>query len=315
MADAPILAADGLVKRFGATTAVDGVSFTVARGETLAIVGESGSGKSTVARMLVRLLVPDEGTVAIDGAVVAKRSRRGVRALRRRVQLVFQDSFGALDPRMRIARIVAEPLEIAGQRGIDSRVRELVEMVGFGAELLGRYPHELSGGQRQRIGIARALALEPDVVVLDEPVTALDVSVQAQVLNLLADLQQQLGIAYVLIAHDLAVVRAVADRVAVMHRGRIVESGTADDVYGAAAHPYTQALLAASPVLDPERARARERVVLPAGRDEGVRELGCGFRDRCARAEARCESEIPALEDRGAGHLVACHFPTLAPLA
>ncbi len=311
MGDGPILEVDGLVKRFGTTRAVDGVSFVLARGETLAIVGESGSGKTTVARLLVRLLTPDAGTIRVDGRVVAERSRRDVRALRERVQLVFQDSFGALDPRMRVAQIVAEPLVIAGRRRVDARARELIGMVGLGPELLGRHPHELSGGQRQRVGIARALALEPDVVVLDEPVTALDVSVQAQVLNLLTDLQQRLGIAYVLIAHDLAVVRAVADRVAVMHRGCVVEAGVADDVYGAAAHPYTQALLSACPDPDPERERTRERILLPAARADAVRQHGCRFRDRCWRAEARCEQDDPRLEDRTVGHPVACHFPAV----
>jgi len=290
--------------------AVDGVTFGVAAGETLAIVGESGSGKSTVARLVVRLLTPTAGTITFAGDDVGRASRRDLRALRRRVQIVFQDPYSSLDPRMTARAIVAEPLRVAGRRDeIASRVPEVFELVGLGREHEGRFPHELSGGQRQRVGIARALVVEPELLVLDEPVSALDGSIQAQILNLLSALQSALGLAYVFIAHDLSVVRHLADRIAVMHLGRIVETGTTAQLFDAPAHPYTQALVSAAPVPDPVIERARQRIVLrgelPSAQDPPS---GCRFRTRCWKAIDRCAEEDPALVDRGQGHPVACHF-------
>jgi peptide/nickel transport system ATP-binding protein/oligopeptide transport system ATP-binding protein len=297
-----LLTVDRVVKHFrgrggGVVRAVDDVSFTVASGETFALVGESGSGKSTIARLVLRLLRPDSGRLSFSG---------------RRVQMVFQDPYASLDPRMTARAIVAEPLVIARRRrDVATRVPELFALVGLGAEHMDRYPHELSGGQRQRVGIARALALEPDLVVLDEPVSALDVSIQAQILNLLADLQARLGLAYLFIAHDLSVVRHVADRVAVMHLGEIVEAAPADALFREPAHPYTQALLSAVPEPDPAGERERQRLVLrgevPSAEDPPS---GCRFRTRCWRAQERCEAEHPALTVHdGVDHPVACHFP------
>jgi oligopeptide/dipeptide ABC transporter ATP-binding protein len=299
-----LLAVDGVVKHFrgrngGVVRAVDGVSFTVTPGETFALVGESGSGKSTIARLILRLVRPDSGRITFTGS---------------RVQMVFQDPYASLDPRMSARAIVAEPLVIARRRrDATTRVPELFALVGLGTEHMDRYPHELSGGQRQRVGIARALALEPDLVVLDEPVSALDVSIQAQILNLLADLQARLGLAYLFIAHDLSVVRHVADRVAVMHLGEIVEAAPADALFREPAHPYTQALLSAVPEPDPAGERERQRLVLrgevPSAEDPPS---GCRFRTRCWRAQERCEAEHPALTAHdGVNHPVACHFPEM----
>jgi peptide/nickel transport system ATP-binding protein/oligopeptide transport system ATP-binding protein len=316
----PLLEADALVKRFpargGAITAVDGVSFSVDRGETLGLVGESGSGKSTVARLAVRLLEPTSGAIRIDGDDIAHLSRRALRAMRRRVQIVFQDPYSSLDPRMTARAIVAESLRIAGRaREIKARVPEVFARVGLGPEHEGRYPHELSGGQRQRIGIARALIVEPELLVLDEPVTALDGSIQAQILNLLALLQQELGLAYLFIAHDLAVVRHLADRVAVMHLGRIVENAPTEELFAAPAHPYTQALLSASPVPDPVAESTRQRIVLRGEvPDAAAPPSGCHFRTRCWRAADECAADPgPELVERGQGHPVACLFPDLPP--
>jgi peptide/nickel transport system ATP-binding protein/oligopeptide transport system ATP-binding protein len=305
-----------LVKHFPArggkiVHAVDGVSFTVGAGETLGIVGESGSGKSTVARLLLRLLAPTAGAIRFAGDDLAHSSRRELRAIRRRMQIVFQDPYSSLDPRMTARAIVAEPLRIAGRRGeIANRVAEVFELVGLGREQERRFPHELSGGQRQRVGIARALVVNPELLVLDEPVSALDGSIQAQILNLLVELQGRLGLAYVFIAHDLSVVRHLADRIAVMHLGRIVETGTAAELFDAPAHPYTQALLSASPEPDPVIERARQRIVLrgelPSAQDPPS---GCRFRTRCWKAEAVCATEEPALTERGQQHPVACVFP------
>ncbi len=244
--------------------AVDGVSFSVERGETLGLVGESGSGKSTLARTVLQLLKPDSGSVRFEGQEIAGFSRRQMRPLRRQMQMIFQDPYASLNPRKRVGQIVAEPLRLQGEAGggeLRRRVQELLERVGLSPEHYDRFPHEFSGGQRQRIGIARAIALRPKLIVADEPVSALDVSIRAQIVNLLADLQDELGLAYVFVAHDIGIVRHVSDRIAVMHDGKIVEQGPADQVCERPADPYTRTLLAAVPVADPREARARRRAL------------------------------------------------------
>ena len=321
-AGAPLLAVEELVQRFpargGHRVAVDGVSFTVTAGETLAIVGESGSGKSTVARIVLRLLDPTGGRVVLDGDDITKVRGRALRRVRPRMQIVFQDPYSSLDPRMTVQATVAEPLRVAGRRGeVSTRVREVLDLVGLGPELCDRYPHELSGGQRQRVGIARALVLSPELLVLDEPVSALDSSVQAQILNLLVALQKRLGLTYLFISHDLAVVRHVADRVAVMHLGRIVETAPTEALFVAPAHPYTQALLSASPEPDPEVERQRRRIVLRGDLLDATEVLsGCRFRPRCWKATDECAATDPALAVLGGGepgparHQAACHHPS-----
>jgi oligopeptide/dipeptide ABC transporter ATP-binding protein len=312
------LSVEGLQKRFpargGHRVAVDGVSFAVRPGETLAIVGESGSGKSTVARIVLRLLDANAGTVHLDGDDITRLRGRALRRRRGRMQIVFQDPYSSLDPRMTVQATVAEPLRIAGRRNeVRTRVAEVLELVGLGRELCDRYPHELSGGQRQRVGIARALVLEPELLVLDEPVSALDGSVQAQILNLLVDLQTRLGLTYLLISHDLSVVRHVADRVAVMHLGRIVETGATEAVFASPQHPYTQALLSASPEPDPAAERDRQRIVLRGDLlDATDLPTGCRFRTRCWRATDKCAAVDPALESvpgQPPDHQVACLHP------
>jgi oligopeptide/dipeptide ABC transporter ATP-binding protein len=309
----PVRSRGPLRRTNAAVRAVDGVDLEVHRGETLGLVGESGCGKSTLGNALLRLVEPTGGRVVFDGTEVTGLSRRDLRRWRRRTAMVFQDPYASLDPRQTVGETVAEPLEIhglhPGRAARRARVGELLEMVGLAPGLRDRYPHEFSGGQRQRIGIARALAGEPDFVVCDEPIASLDVSVQAQVVNLLVRLQADLGLTYLFVSHDLAAVRHVSDRVAVMYLGRVVEQGPARDVAADPQHPYTRALLSAVPVPDPVRERSRKRIVLTGDLPSpAAPPSGCRFRTRCPEVFEPCPRVDPALQDLGSDHGAACHL-------
>jgi peptide/nickel transport system ATP-binding protein/oligopeptide transport system ATP-binding protein len=281
----------------------------VYEGETVGLVGESGCGKTTLARTALRLLQPTSGRIFVEGREITRLSARQLRPVRRHLQMVFQDPYTSLNPGMTVARIVTEPLRVHGQPVHRERLHELLRTVGLSPEHANRYPHEFSGGQRQRVGIARSLALDPRVLILDEPVSALDVSIQAQIINLLEDLQERLRLTYVLISHDLSVVRHVATRVAVMYLGKIVEVGSRTDIYERPTHPYTQALLSAAPPESPSERGARERIVLQGDPPSPANPpSGCRFRTRCWKAQEICAIEEPALIDRGQGHPSACHF-------
>ncbi|MGY0018451.1 ABC transporter ATP-binding protein [Streptomyces sp. cg35] len=329
----PLLEVEGLVKHYpltqgilikkqvGAVKAVDGVDFTLGQGETLGIVGESGCGKSTVAKMLVNLERPTAGRIKYKGEDITKLSGRALKAVRRNIQMVFQDPYTSLNPRMTVGDIIGEPYEIhpevAPKGDRRKKVQDLLDVVGLNPEYINRYPHQFSGGQRQRIGIARGLALRPEIIVADEPVSALDVSVQAQVINLLDKLQNEFSLSYVFIAHDLSIVRHISDRVGVMYLGRIVEIGSDAEIYDHPTHPYTQALLSAVPVPDPQAREHRERIILSGDVPSPANPpSGCRFRTRCWKAQERCEQEVPVLAvpavfrigDSPAAHPSACHF-------
>jgi oligopeptide/dipeptide ABC transporter ATP-binding protein len=331
LSDDVLVRVDNLVKHFpikgggligrtvGQVRAVDGVSLTVRRGQTLGLVGETGCGKSTLARCIAGLIPATSGSVTFEGKDITNLRRRSMQPFRRDIQMIFQDPYGSLNPRLRVGSIIGEPFAIHGTTTRQARkksVQELMERVGLNPEHYNRFPAEFSGGQRQRIGVARALALRPKLIICDEPVSALDVSIQAQVLNLLADLQSDFGLAYIFIAHDLEVVRHVSNSVIVMYLGRIAEEGPKDPVYDSPRHPYTAALLSAAPAADPEAAASKQRIILTGDVPSPINPpSGCRFHPRCPKAQERCSAEEPLLEVKAGdpgSHRTACHFPVEA---
>lgn len=309
----PIKAGAIIEREVARVRAVDGVSLTLREGETLGLVGESGCGKSTLCRLILQLTAPTSGSVRFRGQELVGRSRRDLRPIRRDIQMVFQDPYASLNPRKRIGQIIGDPIELHGLASggeVKRQVQDLLDRVGLAPEHYNRFPHEFSGGQRQRIGIARALALRPKLIIADEPVSALDVSVQAQIINLFEDLQDEFGLSYLFVAHDLGVVRHVSDRVAVMYLGKIVETGPASELYDHPFHPYSGALLSAVPIPDPRRNAARERLILDGDVPSPIDPpSGCRFRTRCRWATDICADEEPALLVREPAHAAACHHP------